>query len=45
MGPLPDIGPALGMLVVLAAAGGIAICGGLLFVLWWVLTHVTVGIA
>ena len=45
MGPLPDIGGAIAALLVLAIVGVLALIGSFGWIVWWLLTHVTIGVA
>ena len=45
MGPLPDFGGALAALVVFAVCGMLALVCGAGWLVWWLLTHVTVVVA
>lgn len=45
MGPLPDMSGAFTALLIFAIVGLIALAGGGAWLLWWLLTHVTVGVA
>jgi len=45
MGPLPDFGGALLLLVVFAGVGLAAMFGGLVWLIWWLVSNVTVVIA
>jgi len=45
MGPLPDMGGAFAALFVLATCGVLALIGGAAWLVWWLLTHVTVVVA